>query len=956
MFHLRVMLRQLLTAEGISNVKEWEDTLLKISLRIARDLTFTALPHRDGADMDVRRYVKIKKIPGGSPHDSEYVDGAVITKNVAHKRMSRNIRNPRVMLVAFSLDFQRVEGKYVHFGQIVLQEKEYLGNLASRIAALRPHIVLVEKSISRLVLETLEKQKITVATMVKKRAIDFVSRMTQGDTFASMDMLALEPRLGHCSHLRVQTFDHPMIPGRRKTYMRFEGCSRDLGCTIILRGGDSNELTRVKKVARFVTFIVRNLKLETHLWKDSVITLPHLTTEAVPASMVPQLQPPNTLVNSSFTPSEQYATTSLPRGRDGLTGSGSNEDDLCADDAESLRLSRRIRKSVEPYLKTFISVSATLRFAPPYPIKRMVELDAEVQAKRTAWEDDIIRKEENMEYRASLDQSTPLSGFNLIDSHPDEIPCAPSSSDISTTPRLEESMHQASNNITGSSSHSSLNSLKNTPLLPPQELDRPLVLKDVSYIALESDLDLIKRQHDEQRRIWEWYLRKNKDDFIVDKYQRISLLEFTIPIDQLTQRRSCFPPQFHYITFYGDNDCTLGQFIERSVRETLVQFLDPKAVCEGKGCNEPLARHCKVFVHNESRLIIHVEQWAKDIKTRNNLSPQPTSLTTWSACRICGSVTPFIPVSEEMSRYSFAKFLELFFYPADVQLVQGAGCAHNIYQHHIRYFAIKGMTICFQTDPITLFEVIYPPSRIKVRSQTLLQLKNMDCEALLARNVRWYSALIDDLRLINIDAASGDEESDSRLNNHINVLINRAEAECREVTRLIHKIYSESSPVDTLALNQVRAQRQDYIVAWQQDFDTLPKPKAYQLPEKETRRVSAFGSVRAMWPRRVGPQESARLASASVSEVEDNSTLPRRSTIESVTSTFNTSDISEPEPDSSTEQVVDSLPLEGVTPLASEPTETNTTSKSDPEESDSTIGASRQDITENPSVVPDQVS
>jgi 1-phosphatidylinositol-3-phosphate 5-kinase len=56
---------------------------------------------------------------------------------------------------------------------------------------------------------------------------------------------------------------------------------------------------------------------------------------------------------------------------------------------------------------------------------------------------------------------------------------------------------------------------------------------------------------------------------------------------------------------------------------------------------------------------------------------------TWGACHVCGSTTPFIPVSKEMQRYFFGKFIELHFYSADVKLVQGAGCQHNIYQHHI---------------------------------------------------------------------------------------------------------------------------------------------------------------------------------------------------------------------------------------------------------------------------------
>ena len=81
--------------------------------------------------------------------------------------------------------------------------------------------------------------------------------------------------------------------------MRFEGCNRDMGCTIILRGGDIEILKRIKKVTRFLTFIVRNLKLETHLWKDSVITVPSLTPDAIPSSLSSRPVLSNLLVPST---------------------------------------------------------------------------------------------------------------------------------------------------------------------------------------------------------------------------------------------------------------------------------------------------------------------------------------------------------------------------------------------------------------------------------------------------------------------------------------------------------------------------------------------------------------------------------------------------------------------------------------------------------------------------------
>ena len=962
MYHLRVMLRQMLTSEEIPNIKEWEETLLKLSLQIARELTFTALPHRQGEDMDVRRYVKIKKIPGGSPSDSEYVDGAVITKNVAHKQMSRLQRNPRVMLVTFPLEFYRVEGQYMHFGQIVRQEKEYLGNLASRIAALRPHVVLVEKSVSRLALDALAKHNIAVARTVKPSAIQFVARMTQADVFSSMDKLALEPRLGHCTKFRIQTYDHTLIPGRRKTYMRFEGCSRDMGCTIILRGGDIETLRRIKKVTRFLTFIVRNLKLETHLWKDSVITVQSLTPDAIPSSASgrPTLNTTNLMVPSVVpsisTPQIACASIDLPDPIEHFEGEAADED-LPDEDADQLRLSRRIQRSLEPYKRTFISVSATLRFPLPQPIRRMQELDEELNNVKRAWEDEVVRREEK-DHPGHQQEATVTPTIANTNDHDDvksqiEALTVPTMS-ITPTPRTdnllkveEDGGYFAPRASTVLLPEQSPGFLGTSPLPSPCVIEDapPMPLTKPSDIAMESQLRLVQWQHEEQRRIWEWYLRKNGDDFVVEKYQNISIWEYSLPIQEFGLHRACFAPQLKYITFYGENDCTLGQFIEKSVNDTLVQFLDPKAICAGKGCSQSLARHCRVYVHNETRIFVAVEQWDGLIKGRAAYL-SPDLITTWSACRVCGMATPFIPVSEEMQRYSFAKFLELHFYPADVQLVQGAGCQHNIYQHHIRYFACKGMTVRFQADPVVIHEVVYPPMRIRVRPETQLELKNIDWERLHRRNILWYTALVDDLKMISIDAATGDEEEDTRLTSDVNALIVRAEIEKNEISRLINDIYKESSPMDTLALNQVRSYRQDKIVAWQQDFDRLPKPRAAPTIDRHGRRVSTFGSVRSMWPRRYEVGDHSSMPS-----LEESSVGMRRVTGDSVASSA--SDASEPEAESTSADPPTEAPA--TTSSSSEnPTTPSTESlptvlptvvveQSPDVESDSTIGAGREE-------------
>lgn len=976
MFHLRIMLRQMLTKEGIPNIAEWETTLLKLALQIARDLTFTAHPQRQGADMDVRRYVKIKKIPGGAPKDSEFVDGAVITKNVAHRAMSRSQTNPRVMLVTFPLEFHRVEGQYMHFGQVVRQEKEYLANLAARIAALRPHVVLVEKSVSRIALDELAKHKIGVARSVKESAIQFVARMTQGDVFSSIDRLALESHFGHCGNFQIQTFDHPLIPGRRKTYMRFEGCNKEMGCTILLRGGNNDTLTRIKRVTRFLTFIVRNLKLETHLWIDSVIAVPQLTAEAIPSQPSSSVSITTGIHPSLWSfPNLKFLSDSSRSASDSSSPQ-INDDDLPDDEAQQRTLTRRIQQSLEPYTKTFISVSATLRFQPPQPIKRMKELDDALISAKRAWEDEIIRREEKTSPPVTITELQTVVDSEFQVDTPTE-PASHHFQEATITPNMEEDDIKAQieslpdriasetppKDLVLSSGNGYFE--VGAPGLPTEVRPRlleeaaPCPLKTSVEIGFESRIAQLKVQHEEQRKIWEWYLRKNKDDFDVEKYQRIALWECTMPTEDYENRKPCTQPQLKYITFYGENDLTLGQFIDSSITDTLAQPLDTKTVCLAKGCDEPIARHCKVFVHNDTKLMVAVEQGDPNGHGGFHYFHSPDIVTTWSRCRVCDAVTPFILASEEMQRYSFAKFLELHLYPTDVQFVEGAGCDHNIYRYHIRYFSKKGMAVRFQTDPVNVYEMVYPPSRITVSSESRLELKNSDFTRLHARNALWYTSLIDDLKLINIDAATGDEEADQKLTADINALILRAELEKDEITLMINQVYKDSAPADTLGLNQVRAYRQDKIVAWQQDFDHLPKPRTQMI----SRKSSALGTVRAgLWPpgRRGFPGSSDHHPSSpGISEAEDiaRPLFLRNVTASSFLSTSSASDASEPEVDGALSRLVGkTIPLavalaDGVVKKEPEVSKPAPEERSDGD-SDSTIGAAREDAPPEPLASP----
>ncbi|EJD52194.1 hypothetical protein AURDEDRAFT_181710 [Auricularia subglabra TFB-10046 SS5] len=916
MFHFRLLLRQMLINNNIPDLREWEKTLTKLALDVARGVSFT---RKDGADMDIRRFVKIKKLPGGSPRDSEYVAGAVITKNLAHKHMAHDIEYPHIVLFAIS---DRREEEVVYLDHAIEATRQRLDKTAARIAKLNPSLVLVSTQVEGYIVDSLRSKGISVARNVAMSAMQFISRMTGSTLITSYDKLAVVPEKGTCQRFLVQTYDHPLIPGRRKTLMRFDGCGRDVGCTIILRGADIDTLRRVKTVTRFLVYLVRNLKVESYLWKDLALSSPTIaygdavTPVAAPVPIAPPRlraisSPSLSLVASGGrTPTVASPTalrsawmgtvmeSILDEGQDSLSGIGHSlvkSEHLNDEDAARLRLSREILRSYEDYTRTFISVSSTLRFAPPFPICRMKELDEKLHRARQAWEDDVILKEERSSHHASTVYGhaqeatlTPATYNSTVSTSTVSTTSTGLSADsdmpASPTPRPpispEEAPSYFERKLTTSDSQGSFQSLQQaaqtSSLGPTNEGALELLpLRQASEIAIESALSAVEVEHDQARRIWEWYLRKNKDDFLLEKYQNIAVRECILPIGtHVDKQRPCFPPKLVYIDYYGDGDMMLGQFLETQIL-SFMSAMSSQAVCEGKDCGVPLYQHCKMYYHNETRVMIATEVFSPTIHTQSASAPAHHSLTTWTYCRACDKATPFVEVNDHTKCYSFAKFLELYCYPADAVFMEGAGCTHNIYQYHVRYFAWYGVTVRFISDPIVVNEVVFPPMQMRVKPETLLELKNADYGHMLHRIVSWYNSLLEDLRTISLESLTGQKEVDMALGGVIANLVTRAEMERAELARQAHRVYKETPATDTLGFGQVRALLQDRIVEWQKELGRLPKPR--MLSDKE-KRMSTFNTVKHhMWPRRSEPSifDRHHLMSSSVSEADEHHYMRR---------------------------------------------------------------------------------
>ncbi|XP_078536468.1 1-phosphatidylinositol 3-phosphate 5-kinase isoform X1 [Lissotriton helveticus] len=270
--HMMSLLQQLLYNDSLS--LSWKDVIVPVVCQVVQTVR-PDVKNKDD-DMDVRQFVHIKKIPGGKKFDSVVVNGFVCSKNVAHKKMNAFIKNPKILLLKCSIEYlYREETKFTCIDPIVLQEREFLKNYVQRIVDVRPTLVLVEKTVSRIAQDMLLEHGITLVINVKPQVLDRVSRMTQGDLVMSMDQLLTKPRLGTCQKFYMQVFHLPSDD--MKTLMFFEGTPLHLGCTIKLRGALEYELARVKEIIIFMICAAYHSQLEISFLMDEFAMPPMLT-------------------------------------------------------------------------------------------------------------------------------------------------------------------------------------------------------------------------------------------------------------------------------------------------------------------------------------------------------------------------------------------------------------------------------------------------------------------------------------------------------------------------------------------------------------------------------------------------------------------------------------------------------------------------------------------------------
>lgn len=247
---------------GTKFMKGWNDLACQIALDAVKCVHIDDKGHKE---IDIKRYAKVEKVPGGCIDDSEILDGVMFNKDVTHTGMRRKIVNPRIVMLDSNLEYKKGESQTnmefmqeTDFRKILELEEDYIKNICDDIIALKPDIVLTEKGVSDLAQHYLLKANITALRRLRKSDMNRVARAVGGQIVHRPEELKESDVGTQCGLFEIKKLGDEYFTFLTK-------CEKPKACTILLRGASKDVLMEVERNLQDAMNVARNVILDPFL-------------------------------------------------------------------------------------------------------------------------------------------------------------------------------------------------------------------------------------------------------------------------------------------------------------------------------------------------------------------------------------------------------------------------------------------------------------------------------------------------------------------------------------------------------------------------------------------------------------------------------------------------------------------------------------------------------------------
>jgi T-complex protein 1 subunit gamma len=256
---LRALIRSCI---GTKWVSRYGDLMTNLALEAVMKVAVL----EDGRkEVDIKRYAKVEKLPGGELSECRVLDGVMFNKDVTHSKMRRRIENPRILLLDCPLEYKKAESamnieltREEDFEAILRQEEEFIAKMCADIAAFKPDLVITEKGLSDLAQHFFIKNNITAIRRLRKTDNNRIARAV-GATVVSRTDEITEADIGTgCGLFEVRKMGDEYF-----TFL--EQCKEPKACTILLRGASKDALMEIERNLQDAMLVARNVVFEPKL-------------------------------------------------------------------------------------------------------------------------------------------------------------------------------------------------------------------------------------------------------------------------------------------------------------------------------------------------------------------------------------------------------------------------------------------------------------------------------------------------------------------------------------------------------------------------------------------------------------------------------------------------------------------------------------------------------------------
>mmetsp|Transcript_58166 Transcript_58166/g.100975 ORF Transcript_58166/g.100975 Transcript_58166/m.100975 type:complete len:555 (+) Transcript_58166:122-1786(+) len=244
-------------------VSRWGNLISDLAIKAVQTV---CIKMPDGRmEIDVKRYAKVEKIPGGELTQCEVLDGVMFNKDITHPRMRREIKNPRVILLDCPLEYKKGESqtnveitKEADWEKLLQQEEDEMKKVCDEIIKVKPDLVITEKGVSDLAQHFLLKANISVIRRIRKTDNNRIARVTGAQICNRTEELA-ESHVGtKCGLFAVKKIGDE--------YFAFcVECKDATACSIVLRGASKDVLNEMERNLQDAFCVARNIILEPKL-------------------------------------------------------------------------------------------------------------------------------------------------------------------------------------------------------------------------------------------------------------------------------------------------------------------------------------------------------------------------------------------------------------------------------------------------------------------------------------------------------------------------------------------------------------------------------------------------------------------------------------------------------------------------------------------------------------------